>query len=287
MVAHLPLEAKRMAPPRIPTPPLLSFLALLLSILPSACGILGLGEDPVEDRWPGETSLLFIGSSYLAFNDVPERVREFAVGAGHEVYMQSRTFMGAPLVTFANDPGTAHLIRSRDWDFVILQGSGYAVAYPDGSEDSVSWAVQELARIAREGGSATRVLYMMPWAFEDGMLWVEGRTESYEDMQLDIRERVLELSAELDVGVAPVGMAFFEVLTTWDHGTHFLHDPDWSHASEKGSYLAAATIYCSIFTESVTGIDHPWIIEPDTARALRDVATRTVLDSLSLWNIDW
>jgi hypothetical protein len=265
-----------------------SVVVLCLLLLPlSACGILDLGDDGPGLPQEGDTTLLFIGSSYLEFNDVPQRVKELARKAGHQVYVRRHTYLGQPLAYFAADFGTTNLIRERDWDYVVLQGGASSLAYPQGAQYSVYLAVRDLARKAREGGTGTRVIYMMPWAFEDGMLWVEGRTEDYAQMQLDIREEALDLAEDLDLTLAPVGMAFYEVLTTWDHGEHFLHDYDWNHASEKGSYLAAATFYSTIFAESCTDLDVRWKLQSDTAAAFRDVASRTVLDSLSLWNITW
>ena len=90
------------------------------------------------------------------------------------------------------------------------------MAYPRGAEHPVVPALVELLRKATEDSPETKVVWMMPWAYEDGMLWVEGRTETYEDMQLDIEEKVLEWSDELGLVVAPVGMAFYEILTTWN-----------------------------------------------------------------------
>jgi hypothetical protein len=126
---------------------------------------------------------------------------------------------------------------------------------------------------------------MMPWAYEDGMTWVEGRDEDYEQMQLDIREKVLEWSVEIGLLVAPVGMAFYEVMTEWNPEQHFLFDTDWNHASEEGSFLAAATFFSTLFLESSVGIGYRWKLEEGLARDLRDVASRTVLDDTALWNL--
>ena len=126
---------------------------------------------------------------------------------------------------------------------------------------------------------------MMPWAYEDGMLWVEGRTEDYAQMQLDIRENVLEWVEEVDLVVAPVGMAFYEVLTEWNPGPHFLHDLDWNHASREGSFLTAATFFSTIFAESCANVPYRWTVESELAGDLREVASRTVLENLELWKI--
>ncbi len=104
-------------------------------------------------------------------------------------------------------------------------------------------------------------------------------------MQLDIREKVLEWSDEVGLVIAPVGMAFYEVLTEWDPGLHFLHDDDWNHASEAGSFLAAATFFSTIFVESSSAVDYSWKLEKKLAQDLRDVASTTVLENRELWNV--
>lgn len=251
----------------------------------SGCGILGPDDDDGGEPKDGATTVLFIGSSYLEFNNVPKRFEEMAKKAGKEVFVKGHTFLGQPLAFHAGSLAATDAIRERDWDYVVLQGGAHDVAYPRGADQPVQPALNELHRKATEGSSGTQVVWMMPWAYEDGMLWVEGRTEDYEQMQLDIREKVLEWSDEIGLVIAPVGMAFYEVLTEWDPGLHFLHDDDWNHASEAGSFLAAATFFSTIFVESSSALDYGWKLEEGLAQDLRDVASTTVLENRELWNI--
>lgn len=109
--------------------------------------------------------------------------------------------------------------------------------------------------------------------------------EDYEQMQLDIQQRTLDWAHDLDLILAPAGMAWYEVLTTWPHGEHFLHDDDWNHASRAGSYLTAATFFSTIWVQDGTGVEYDWVIESQMARALREVAGATVLGDLERWNI--
>jgi len=259
--------------------------ALFLLPFTCACGIIDLGEDDQKEPKPGETTLLFLGSSYLNAYDVPDRVKGFSKGAGEEVFVRTRLIPGLYLDFFAQDNQTTTMLRERDWDFVVLQGGSQNAAYPAVSEHSTYLALLELHRKATELSPGTKVVYMMPWAFEDGMLWVEGRTETYEDMQLDLREKALKWAEELDLVVAPVGMAFYEVMTSWDPPQHYLHLSDWNHASYLGAYLAAATIYSTLFAQSITDVEYDWQVEQELARSLREVASTTVMDSLSLWRI--
>lgn len=262
-------------------------LGMTVASAASACGILDPGEDIRREPRDGETTVLFIGSSYLAFNDVPKRFQEISRKAGRQVFVKAHAVLGRSLATHASSAGAIHVIRERDWDFVVLQGGAQGVAYPRGYEEPVLPALRELYRIATEDSPSTRVVWMMPWAYEDGMLWREGRTEDYHQMQLDIREKTLEWSQDVGLAVAPVGMAFFEVLTEWDPGPHFLHDTDWNHASKAGSFLAAATFFSTIFLENSVDVSYRWTLERDLAADLRQVASSVVLGQPEVWNISW
>ena len=258
---------------------------VLWSLVFGACGSAG----PTEPE-PGQTTVLFIGSSYLAFNDVPGLFGGFARKAGEDVFVRSHLLLGHYLDYFAADVQTTLLLRERDWDFVVLQGGARNAAYPghsgpgSGGHD-LPPALSELKRKATELSPATVVVYMLPWAYEDGVLWIEGQTDDYAAMQLRIRSNALKWAGQMDLRVAPVGMAFYEVLTQWDPPLHFLHDEDWNHASKNGSYLAAATIFWTVFPGSVREMSYDWELDQSLARDLRAVASRTVLDSLALWNI--
>jgi hypothetical protein len=261
------------------------FTALLLPLLLGGCGILGLSDDPQQEPNEDQTTVLFIGSSYLKFNNIPDRFRDLSRKAGEKVFVRYHLSLGQPLSYFASSQAATDAIRSLDWDYIVLQGGAQSVAYPSSGETSVYQALRELHRKATEDSPGTKVVYMMPWAFEDGMLWVEGRTEGYEEMQLDIREPTLAWAEELGLVIAPVGMAWYEVLTTWPHGEHFLHDSDWNHASKLGSYLTAATIFSTIWARDASEVNYNWEIEKEMAQELREVAGRTVMDNLTLWGI--
>ena len=66
---------------------------------------------------------------------------------------------------------------------------------------------------------------------------------------------------------------------------HYLHDTDQSHPNMRGSYLSAATFYATLFQESAEGISFYSTLDEGEARSLQELASRTVLDSLTLWNI--
>ena len=261
-----------------------SMFTTLLPLTLTSCGLLGISDpDHIEPR-PDDLTVLFIGSSYFNVNDMPGILDRFATEGGHQIYVEREVISGNYLDYFAWSAHTAEVIRKRDWDYVILQGGCQNAAYPQSAAHEVYPALVELKRKIEENHSGTRTVYMMPWAFEDGMTWVEGQTDTYSDMQLKIRDNALHWSETLGMVLAPVGMAWHEILSG-DPPQHYLHLADWNHPSWRGSYLSAAVIYVTIFAAGAEEVGYRGGLELDEANHFKEVASRTVLDNLVLWNV--
>ena len=261
-----------------------SMLTVLLPLALASCSVLGItGPDQSEPR-PGDLTVLFIGSSYFNVNDMPGILDRFATEGGHQVYVEREVLSGQYLDYFAWNAHAAEVIRKRDWDYVILQGGCQNAAYPQTAAHEVYPALQELKRKIEENHSGTRTVYMMPWAFEDGMIWVEGQTDTYSDMQIKIRDNAIRWAESLDLVLAPVGMAWYEILSG-DPPLHYLHLADWNHPSWRGSYLSAAVISETLFAESAMEVGYRGGLALDEANHFKEVASWTVLDSLDLWNV--
>lgn len=243
---------------------------------------MGPDETP-EER---EYQVLFIGNSYLGWHHTPTLFKDLADAGGKTVTIGDQVINGYSLQRLAEIQETAWMIRQAPWDFVVLQSSGMGVAYPElsGSEHSIPWALEELLGIIQENHAATKTVWMMPWAFEDGITWADGETDDYATMQLKIRENALLWADSLGLILAPVGMAWYDVLKD-DPPLNYLHDSDQSHPNLKGAYLTAATFFATLFQETAEGIDYYSTLEAQEALRFQEVAARTVLDSLSLWNI--
>jgi len=269
-------------------------LLLLFSTLVStaACDILGPEDPDFGKPEEGDLKVLFIGSSYLAVNDLPGIFAGMAEAAGRQVFLARRVQSGYYLDFFAQDGFTAQAIRDQKWDYVVLSGGCQTAAYPNthhlirndwGHHDPYP-ALGELNRKVKQNHPGTVLVYIMPWAFEDGMTWVPGQTDDYFAMQEKIRVNALAWSDSLDLVVAPVGMAWKEVMA-WNIPEHYLHMNDWNHPSPRGSFLSAATVFATIFRESAEAVDFRWVLNETDAEAFRKVGSEIVLDSLALWNI--
>ena len=229
--------------------------------------------------------ILFIGSSYFNFNNLPNLFTNLADSSGKDVYIDQYIPSGLYLSDHANSSTTESKINELDWDYIILQGVGSVTAYPDSfTAHPVYPALETLQNKISTNCESTKMVFCLPWAFEDGMTWY-GWPDTYADMQIKIYENTLLYSNNLDFPVAPVGWAWYAVLEEANYPLHYLHLSDWNHPSLRGSYLMACTIYSTIFQEGTIGNTYYADLPDEEAIYFQEVASSIVLDSLELWNI--
>ena len=79
------------------------------------------------------------------------------------------------------------------------------------------------------------------------------------------------IGEELKFPVVHVGLAFYEICTK--HPDINLHNADLSHPSYEGSYLAALSLFSTIFDMDPAKIAYRGNLSSDTAAALRKAAS--------------
>ena len=250
------------------------------------------GPPPVElccqviDSTPNE--ILFIGSSYFTYNNLPAMVRELSENMGKTVTIDAEMRNGLYLDDHAALATTEAKINERDWDYIVLQGGGMVMAYPDSFPDyhPVYPALVTLKNKIMANCETTKIIFEMPWAFEDGMIWVSGWADEYPEMQQKIYNNTLDYSGSIGFIISPVGWAWNTVLYELNYPLHYLHLSDWNHPSLKGSYLMACVVYSTIFQESTVGAEYSAGISEEEIFYFQSIASNMVLDSLELWNIE-
>jgi len=258
------------------------------SILIISIAVIGLNYVSANPKNSADTcEILLIGSSYFNYNNLKDLIKNLADSSGIELYIEMHGQNGLYLSDHASSPGTEAKINERDWDYVILQGVGILVAYPDSFPDDhpVYPALVTLRDKIHANCESTKMVFQMPWAFEDGMIWYQGWTDTFEDMQIHVYNNTLQYSDEIGFEIAPVGWVWYAVLEEYDYPLHYLHMSDWNHPSLKGSYLMACTIFSAVFQESTVGNPYHAGIPDEEADYFQAVASDTVLNNLDLWNI--
>lgn len=230
--------------------------------------------------------VLFLGSSYFAYNHLPEIVNNLSQSLGKQLYIGYSIPLGLYLSDHLESFITEEKINSTNWDYVVLQGVGSKVYEEYEQNGSLYSTLQGLKKKILENHSSTKIIFCLPWAFEDGMTWVAGREdEDYELMQAGIISNTLLLANDLNLIISPVGSAWNNVLSEKNYPLHYLHLSDWNHPNIKGSYLTACTIFSTIFQESTLGSSFYGDISEEEARYFQKIASKTVLNNLNLWNI--
>ncbi len=171
--------------------------------------------------------------------------------------------------------------------YVILQGVGAVTAYPEYyTEKPVLHSLIVLRDKIVKNYEFTKVIFCMPWAFEDGMIW-KGWDDTYEDMQNEIYNNTLNYSKEVGFAISPVGWAWNTVLREKSYPLLYLHLSDWNHPSLKGSYLMACTIFSTVFQENSTGNSFYSDLTEENAIYFQTIASKTVMNNIDLWNLNY
>ena len=213
---------------------ILSTFALLV------CVVVAQPESPV-------TRVLFVGNSYVYFNNLPEILTKLA-----EVGLQRRieTRMIAPggwrLKDHWEKGEALKALHESKWDYVVLQDQStlgvnyYLEGKPRITTDEIfrPYAIKWAAEIRKAGGSP---VFYLTWA----------RRATPED-QAALNYAYMRSARDSGSLVAPVGPAWSRLRQR--QPAIELFAGDGSHPSPTGSYLAALTLYATLFQKSPLGL---------------------------------
>jgi hypothetical protein len=232
--------------------------------------------------------VLFIGNSYTYYNDLPQMLSDIASAFGDSISYDQNTPGGSSLYAHSQNQITINKINQQSWDYVVLQGQSQN---PSLSLNYVSSNVypyaNQLVDFIELNDICTEPVFYMTWGRKYGD---QSNCSNYPPvctylgMQQRLRESYLSMGIDNSASVSPVGIAFKNSIAL--DSTIDLYSPDYSHPSIYGSYLAACTFYSTIFRKSAVACSYkPNSITSTEALFLQQVASSTVLDSLSTWNI--
>ena len=219
-----------------------------------------------------ETSILFIGNSYTYFNDMPTAIfQKIAESAGYTVQVTAITKGGWTLEKHA-DPADEYgalvdaALRKNRYDYVILQEQSVRPA----SEPEKFYAAVRLLTEKIRANGATPILYAT-WGRKTGSKLLAEHGWTNGEMTKLLADAYRTIGEELSIPVAYAGLAFHDVYT--HHGdTIDLYDPDRTHPSAIGSYLAALTIFARIFGVDPMTVPFAADLPKETAKILKTAA---------------
>lgn len=179
--------------------------------------------------------VLFIGNSFTARNDLPVLIARLAEARGKSLRHRLISAGGASLRQHWNAGVAVQALKDDHYDRVVLQEqSTLPVKNASRMHDNV-----RLFDGAIKAAGAKTVLYMT-WARQHAPESQQATTDAYTG-----------IGRELNATVVPVGLAWQRFLR--GHDRPALYDPDQSHPSLAGSYLAACVFLAVLFKENPVG----------------------------------
>jgi hypothetical protein len=221
------------------------------------------------------THVLFVGNSYYYYNDsLHNHVQRMVVAADPtltgKLSYKSATIGGASLAHHSIDhltkPGQIGV--KEPFQLVILQG-GSSEPLSEARRAKFKETAIEFNKVITSRGGKT-ALYL-PHAY------VSPHKEAKAENIRLTEELYVSVGNEIGALVIPVGLAFEEAYRR--KPTLKLHkDFDGSHPDLIGTYLAACTVYASVYGKSPVGNTYDYFgkIDKETAAFLQQVAADTV-----------
>jgi hypothetical protein len=161
---------------------------------------------------------------------------------------------------------------------VVLQEQSVVPAVVAARTREMYPAVRDLVIAIRARGA--KPILFLTWGRRDGL--PESGYRDYRTMQSEITAGYLTIADELGVVVAPVGVAWSTALRADPELA--LWQADGSHPSVAGSFLAACTLYATIYHQSPVGLPAPAGLSNELARRLELLAAGTVLGNPGIWH---
>lgn len=213
-------------------------------------------------------SVLFVGNSYTTSNDLPGMVRAFGDAVGTSIETQTRAPGGWWLRDHRGSADTVGVIAEGEFDYIVLQEQSMVPADRSLADSASRPAVVGLATLA----TGADIVMFMTWGHRNGS--TEVGHASYDSMQIAIANTYDRLAAAVVGDVAPVGAAWWMALA--ERPDINLYEPDGSHPSQAGSYLAAAVIAATLLGVDPAELDADLGLDGEVADALRGFASRAV-----------
>lgn len=244
---------------------------LMVVLLAGACQP---GTSPPTPTPEPPNRILFIGDSFTFWNGgIDYHTKSLAASANPPLTIEtSHVARGGFLLEEHWKLGEAlEAIQKGNWDVVVLQEDTLESGY---EEEKFYEYMRKFDEEIKNAGAQT-VLYM-PWEYEAA----PGLPMTTED----IAQVYANIGAELDVRVAPVGLAWKQSIQ--EQPDLKLFDYDDVHPSIGGTYLTVCVLYAIIFGQSPVGLFYlppadgflGWDLTEDDAAFLQRIAWETVVD---------
>lgn len=234
-------------------------------------------------------SVLFIGNSYTSANNLPLLVQSLSSSAGKTLNIDSNMPGGYLLSGHLNDATTFSKISQGNWDYVILQEQSQIPTIDFYRYNDMYPAMTELKALIEQYNPCARVITYMTWGRRFGGQQCDPNGSNcspvfsdFNHMQDSLTSAYTEISSLLKVQCAPVGVTWQNIL---NDTTLVLHSGDNSHPNIDGSYVAALSLYSSIWKLPAMGLSYNAGISAERATYYQSQSDITLFGLPNQWDL--
>lgn len=228
-------------------------------------------------------SILFIGNSYTHMNVMPKIFEKLCKDREKPIYVEMNTRSGASFNVHTTRDDMYEAIRSRKWDYVVLQGFSreLSLGYDKIDKETLPY-LNRIVDSVKSNNACTNILFYLTWGYKNGYSEMQ-ENNTYDKMASNIIDGYCYLGTCYDVPIVPVGVVWKNVRAKYPEIN--LYSEDDAHPNKNGSYLAACTFYAAVFKESIEGAITS-TIDAKTATIIQKEASTYVLSNLNQLGLD-
>lgn len=233
--------------------------------------------------------VLFLGNSYTSYNNLPQLVQSLSTAAGKTMIVDSNMPGGMTVSGHINDPTSLSKISQGTWDYVVIQEQSQIPSIDFYRYNDMYPAMNDLKVLVEQSIPCSRIITYMTWGRRFGGQQCDPTNTycspvfaDFNHMQDSLTSAYTEISDLLNMQCAPVGVTWQNIL---NDTSLVLHSSDNSHPNLDGSYVAALTLYSSIWKEPTSGISYTAGLTPSLAQYYQQLSDTTVFHSQRDWNL--
>ncbi|MFN5627988.1 MAG: PKD domain-containing protein [Bacteroidota bacterium] len=233
--------------------------------------------------------VLFLGNSYTSYNNLPQLVQSLSNSAGKTLIIDSNMPGGMLVSGHVIDPTSNSKISQGTWDYIVIQEQSQIPTIDFYRYNDMYPAISDLKALAEQFNPCTKIITYMTWGRRFGGQQCDPPNTycspvfvDFNHMQDSLTSAYTEISDILNIQCAPVGVTWQNIL---NDTTLILHSNDNSHPNIDGSYVAALTIFSSIWKQPSNGIAFNAGITQSRALYYQQMSDNTIFNSQNDWNL--
>lgn len=213
-------------------------------------------EETTTSYFP-PTRILFIGNSSTYYNNMPDMVASLANANNKNTEILKITHANFKLSDFTNENDIYYslitkTLTTQHWDYIVIQEHrNVIIQNPLKTE-------QELSKFynAITASKAQLILYETQADFSGKNFTLNNSTSFLDHVQTQyyMTKSYYSIANKFNATVSPVGVNYTRCMEMYPEIV--LYNEDNLHPSIEGSYLAACTLYGTIFGESAYNTDY-------------------------------